>query len=184
MSRKADYGVGLRVLTDSALLRQIRAEIASNVMQLDQIAQLENVTTEQLLVLLRDRADEGGVCARLRSFANSRRGYRVVAWRTSRHHPSKLHLLDEEGTPLCGTPVGEREIWVDAGPCVTCASRAGIHVRHRAHESDRRLREYVQTKSNEAEGRRDSAANLAIGSILTHAEEGEQRRCTSQGMTA
>ena len=113
-------------LADSVLLHQIRAEIGSNVMQLEEIAQLENVTSEQLLGLLRDRADEDGVGARLRSFARSRPGYRVAAWRTSRHHASKLHLLDGDGIPLCGTVVGEKEVAADTGVCVTCALRAGV----------------------------------------------------------
>lgn len=119
------YGVGLRVLTDLALLRQIRGEIVSNVMQLEEIAHLENVTPERLHSLLRDWGDDGGLAMWLRSAARSRPGYRVAAWRTSRHHASKLHLLDLHGLSLCGTPVGESEIAVDAGGCATCAVHAG-----------------------------------------------------------
>jgi hypothetical protein len=124
--RNRMYGVGFRVLTDLMLLRQIRAEIACNAMELEEIAQLENVTAEQLLAILRNGPDEGGLGALLRSFARSRPGHRVAAWRTSRHHASKLHLLDGEGVPFCGTIVGENEIAVDTGGCVTCALRAGI----------------------------------------------------------
>jgi hypothetical protein len=126
-SSRAGYAVGMRVFTDQRLLRQIRAEIIGNTMQPRDIAVLENVTTEVLVALLDERlAADPSSGAQLRQFAASHAGLQTVAWRTSRKHPSKLHILDARDVALCGTPVGEERCEMHSGPCLTCATRAGI----------------------------------------------------------
>lgn len=123
----APYGVGIRVFTDTRLLRQIRTEIVRNTMQLEEIAPLENVTPQVLIALLDARlATEVDSGAQLRQFAASRPGFQVAAWRTSRQHPSKLHILDADGVALCGTPARAERAAVHSGPCVTCAAHAGL----------------------------------------------------------
>lgn len=123
------YGVGMRVLNDRPLLRQIWAELACNSMQPEEIAALENVRLEVLIELLADRsAAEADAGSQLREVAASR-GQRIAAWRTSRNHVSKLHVLDEEGVALCGTPARPRPAPVDSGPCFTCATRLGISLK-------------------------------------------------------
>ena len=126
-SIRAPYGVGMRVFTDQRLLRQIRREILGNAMQPRDIAVLENVTPEVLLALIEERlaADpDSGV--QLRQFAASRVGLQAVAWRTSRKHPSKLHILDASDVALCGTSPGDERAAVHSGPCRACAARAGL----------------------------------------------------------
>jgi hypothetical protein len=123
----AAYGVGIRVFNDRRLLRQIRTEIARNAMQAEEIAALENVTPEVLIALLEERlASEADSGTRLREYATAHDGFRVAAWRTTRKHSSKLHILDRSGTALCGTPAGAEQAAVDSGPCMTCAAHAGI----------------------------------------------------------
>jgi hypothetical protein len=127
------YGVGLRVFKESRLLGQIRNEIVSNVMQPAEIAELENVTPEVLIALLDlrlARAPESGTL--LRQFAASRAGFQVAAWRTTRKHPSRLHILDSNGLALCGTPPGAKLVAVHSGPCLTCAGHAGLDLTGRA----------------------------------------------------
>ena len=120
-----NYGVGMRVFTDRRLLRQIRRDIVGNVMKAEQVAALENVTPEVLIALLEQRlAPDTDSGAELRAYAASHRGFRTRAWRTTRHHASKLHVLDEEGVTLCGTPVGGEPAAVHSGPCRTCAAHA------------------------------------------------------------
>ena len=115
------------MFTDTRLLRQIRTEIVRNTMQLEEIAPLENVTPEVLIALLDERlAAEADSGAQLRQFAASRPGFQVATWRTTRKHPSKLHILDADGAALCGTPSRPDRAAVHSGPCVTCAALAGI----------------------------------------------------------
>jgi hypothetical protein len=121
------YGVGVRVYTDRRLLRQIRAEIVRNAMQPEQIAALENVTPEVLIALLDLRlATEADSGVQLREYAAAREGYAVAAWRTTRKHASKLHILDANGVALCGTLLGAQRADVHSGPCLTCAAHADI----------------------------------------------------------
>jgi hypothetical protein len=120
------YGVGMRVFTDRRLLHQIRSEIVRNAMAPGEIAVLENVTPEVLIALLEERAeppeDSGAL---LREFAASRAGFEVLAWRTTRGHCSKLHILDADGIALCGTPRGAHRVAIHSGVCSTCASHVG-----------------------------------------------------------
>jgi hypothetical protein len=119
----------MRVLTDRQLLRQIRTEIVRNVMQPEEIAALENVTPDELVALLDERlADETDSGAQLRGFAASHEGWEVVAWRTTRNHPSKLHILEANRVALCGTPLGAERASVHSGPCLTCAAHAGLEL--------------------------------------------------------
>jgi hypothetical protein len=120
------YGVGLRVRRDTALLRQIREEVVHGGMQLEQIASLENVSVEELIDLLDERlAGDVNSGWRLRAVAASRAGWQVVAWRNSRGHASRLHVVNEASTTLCGTPPGADLIAVYSGPCMTCLELAG-----------------------------------------------------------
>jgi hypothetical protein len=116
----------MRVFTDRRLLRQIRSEIVRNAMAPGEIAVLENVTPEVLIALLEERAeppeDSGAL---LREFAASRAGFEVLAWRTTRGHCSKLHILDADGIALCGTPRGAHPVAIHSGVCSTCASHVG-----------------------------------------------------------
>jgi hypothetical protein len=129
-STRAPYGVGMRVFTDQRLLRQIRTEIVSNAMQPRDIAVLENVTPEVLLALIDERlATDPDSGAQLRQFAAARAGLQAVAWRTSRKHPSKLHILDASDVSLCGTPPGAERAAIHSGPCRTCCARAGLVIR-------------------------------------------------------
>jgi hypothetical protein len=125
--RTPRYAVGLRVLTDRGLLRQIREELRARAMELSDIARLENVSEDVLLGVLEapvSPAEEPSVL--LREFAACHDGYSTAAWRTTRHRFSKRHVLDAGGVALCGTPLGvEREV-LDSGPCRTCAEHAGI----------------------------------------------------------
>ena len=108
------YGVGMRVLTDRHLLRQIREEIVQNHMDPADIARLENVTAEELVALLDLRlAGDAASGAQLRTQA-AVIGLPVGAWRTSRGHASKLHALLSGGTTLCGTPRGAEPVPVHA----------------------------------------------------------------------
>lgn len=119
------YAVGVRVFKDKRLLRQIRHDIIRNVLQPEQIAPLENVTPEVLVALLEDRlADDADSAAHLREFAASKPGFRTAAWLTTRHHPSKLHVLNDAGVALCGTPLGAERAALHSGPCHTCAAQA------------------------------------------------------------
>jgi hypothetical protein len=128
-SSRVPYGVGRRVFTDQRLLRQIRAEIVGNTMQPRDIAVLENVTLEVLVVLLDERlAADPYSGAQLRQLAASHARFQAVAWRTSRKHPSKLHILDASDIALCGTPVGQERSEIHSGPCLTCAAHAGGRV--------------------------------------------------------
>jgi hypothetical protein len=121
------YGVGMRVLTDRRLLSQIRSEIARNVMSLEEIAVLENVTPEALIALLEEGLGTAEDCGTpLRHFAAATEGFEVLAWRNTRKHPSKLHILDANGVVLCGTPRGPERVPIHAGACLTCAARAGL----------------------------------------------------------
>lgn len=121
------YGVGFRVLTDRRLLRQIRTEILRNGMLTEEIAALENVSPDVLIALLDERlAMEAHSGAQLREFAASRPGFQVAAWRTTRKHPSKLHVLDAYGVALCGTAPRAERTPVHSGPCWTCAAHAGL----------------------------------------------------------
>lgn len=121
------YAVGMRVLTDRRLLRQIRAEIITNTMRPSDIAVLENVTPEVLVALLDERlATDPSSGAQLRQLAASHAGLWAVAWRTSRKHPSKLHILDASDVALCGTAVGEDRCEIHSGPCLTCAAHARL----------------------------------------------------------
>jgi hypothetical protein len=117
------YGVGMRVFTDRRLLRQIRRDIVSNVMKAEQVAALENVTPELLIALLDQHLDSG---AHLRAYVAARPGFRTGAWRTTRHQASKLHVFDQGGETLCGTPVSGERAPVHSGPCRTCAAHAGF----------------------------------------------------------
>jgi hypothetical protein len=114
-----DYGVGFRVFTDRRLLGQIWGAISRNVMQPDEIARLENVSTATLIELIEQHVTPAGA---LREYAAARPAYSVLAWRTSRKHPSKLHILNAGGIALCGTPVGGEPLTVHDGPCSTCAA--------------------------------------------------------------
>lgn len=121
------YGVGIRVFTDRPLLRQIRTEIVRNGMLTEEIAALENVAPEVLVALLAGRlAPEADSGAPLRQFADSHAGFQAVAWRTTRKHASKLHILDGNGVALCGTTPGVERALVHAGACSTCAAHAGF----------------------------------------------------------
>lgn len=121
------YGVGMRIFADRRLLAQIRNDIARNVMQPEDIAMLENITSEVLIALLEAQpAQEGSSGARLRQFAASQAGFCVAAWRTTRKRPSRLHILDTGGLPLCGTRPGADLMSVHSGPCLGCAGRAGL----------------------------------------------------------
>jgi hypothetical protein len=121
------YGVGMRVFTDRRLLRQIRSEIVRNAMRPEEIAVLENVTPEVLVGLLEDREEpEEDSGAPLRQFAASREGFAVLAWRTTRKHASKLHILDADGVALYETPLGAESVAVHSGACSTCAAHAGL----------------------------------------------------------
>jgi hypothetical protein len=123
------YAVGVRVFTDRQLLRQIRSEIVRNGMRPEQIAALENVTPEVLIELLDEGlADDPSSGAQLRELARRRSGWRVGAWRTTRQHPSKLHILDAGGIALCGTPRGGALGLVHSGPCLTCAAHARLQL--------------------------------------------------------
>jgi AcrR family transcriptional regulator len=124
-ARRFSYGVGMRVFSDRRLLRQIRAEIVRNSMQPEEIAALENVTAEVLVALLDERlAGDGDSGAQLQRFAAAHTGFSVAAWRTTRRHSSKLHLLDADGVALCGTLPGAARTAVHAGPCLTCVAHA------------------------------------------------------------
>jgi hypothetical protein len=114
-----DYGVGFRVFTDGRLLTQIWGAISRNVMAPEQIARLENVSTTTLIELIEQHVTPAGG---LRDYAAARVGYSVLAWRTSRKHPSKLHIIDAIGVALCGTPIGAEPLAVHDGPCATCAA--------------------------------------------------------------
>jgi len=123
------YAVGMRVFTDRRLLRQIRSEIVCNSMRPEEVAVLENVTPEVLIALLEERAepaDDSG--ALLRRVAASRPGFQVIAWRTTRGHCSKLHILDADGVALCGTPRGAERVAIHSGACLTCAAHAGLEI--------------------------------------------------------
>lgn len=125
--KRLRYGVGMRVFTDRRLLRQIRSEIVCNSMQPEEVAPLENVTPEVLIALLEERAepaDDRG--ALLRQFVASREGFQMLAWRTTRKHASKLHILDPDGVALCGTPLGAEPVAIHSGACLTCAAHAGV----------------------------------------------------------
>ncbi len=125
-TRRLRYGVGLRVLFDRPLLRQIREELLRLTMRPEQIAALENVGIEELVLLIDTRLGGAGSGAQLRRFADANAGYSVIAWRTSRSHPSKLHLLSPEGMVVCGTPPGGEQIIVHSGPCRTCGALVGL----------------------------------------------------------
>jgi hypothetical protein len=116
------YGVGFRVFTDRRLLAQIWDSIFHNVMQPEQIARLENVSAEVLAGLIEEHVMPAGP---LRAYAAEHPGCSVLAWRTTRKHLSKLHLLDDRGVALCGTPIGGEPLAVHDGPCSTCAAYAG-----------------------------------------------------------
>ena len=90
-----------------------------------EIAVLENVTPEVLIALLEERAEPPDSGALLREFAASRAGFEVLAWRTTRGHCSKLHILDADGIALCGTPRGVHPVAIHSGVCSTCASHVG-----------------------------------------------------------
>jgi hypothetical protein len=125
--RGVRYGVGMRVLSDRMLLRQIRAAIASNTMAVDQIARLENVSAETLVELLERRLCEDAESGQqLRAFAAAHPGFSVVSWRTSRNHVSRLHLVNVEGVLVCGTPPGATRSPIHAGPCGSCAANVGL----------------------------------------------------------
>jgi hypothetical protein len=116
------------VFHDRGLLRQIRAEIASNAMQPEEIARLENVNPQTLIAVLQSGLGlERDATAPLREFVASHRGFRLLSWRTSRKHASKLHIITTAGVALCGTPIGVRPAPVHSGPCVTCAGHAGLN---------------------------------------------------------
>jgi hypothetical protein len=133
-TRARPYGVGVRVLTDRPLLKQIRAEIARNAMKVEEIAVLENVSAAELIQLLEQFfGGETRSGQQLREFALSHPGFGVAAWRTSRKHVSKLHLLNAEGILPCGTSPGSERSPVHSGTCVTCAVYAGLDSRW--HES-------------------------------------------------
>lgn len=117
----------MRVFTDRRLLRQIRSEIVRNAMAPGEIAVLENVTPEVLIALLEERAEPPeDSAALLREFATSRAGFEVLAWRTTRGHCSKLHILDADGIALCGTPRGPEPVAIHSGVCSTCAAHAAL----------------------------------------------------------
>jgi hypothetical protein len=117
-----EYGVGLRVFTDRRLLRQIRDELVGGAMRLEEIAILENVTPDALVALLEERlAGERESGLWLHRLAASL-GFQVTAWRRSRHHPSRLHVLDAEGV-LCGASPGSERSAIHSGPCLSCAQR-------------------------------------------------------------
>jgi hypothetical protein len=123
------YGVGMRVFTDRRLLGQIRSEIVRNSMRPEEVAPLENVTPEVLIALLEERAEpteDSSVL--LRQFAVSRAGFQVIAWRTTRGHCSKLHIIDADGVVLCGTPSGAERAAIHSGACVTCTAHARLEL--------------------------------------------------------
>jgi hypothetical protein len=129
------FGVGVRVFSDRALLRQIRKELARNAMRAELIARLENVTAEALLEIVANGPGAWETSsAALRDFAISRSGFRALAWRTSRRHVSKLHVVAPEGAALCGTPLGTELAPVHAGPCVTCGALARAATSERGEE--------------------------------------------------
>ena len=121
------YGVGVRVFGDPGLLRQIRAEVARNRMRPEDIAVLENVTPQTLIDVLQHGAGaERDPVAPLRAFVDARQGFQLLAWRTSREHASKLHIITAAGLALCGTPCGAQPAPVHSGPCRTCAAHLGL----------------------------------------------------------
>jgi hypothetical protein len=125
--RELAYGVGLRILTDRSLLRQIRDELAGRAMAAAQIARLENVTPEVLLhVIETSLTPEEDPSWALRHYARVRLGYQTAAWLTTRGRLSRRHIVNSLGVALCGIPLGPERELLDAGPCRTCAERAGI----------------------------------------------------------
>jgi hypothetical protein len=121
------YGVGLRILTDRSLLRQIRDEIASRAMAAAQIAHLENVTPEVLFhVIERSLTPEEDPSWALRHYARTHPGYGTAAWLNTRGRLSRRHIINPSGVALCGIPLGSERELLDAGPCRTCAERAGL----------------------------------------------------------
>jgi hypothetical protein len=119
------YGIGLRVFTDQKLLEQISDAIFHNVMEPEEIARLENVPTAVLVGLLEQRC--AGVSA-LREFAAEHKELSVMSWRTTRKHPTKLHICDGRGVTLCGIRKGRVAVAVNDGPCLTCADHARLEL--------------------------------------------------------
>jgi hypothetical protein len=125
----SNYAVGLRVLWDRQLHRQIREELRSRTMTLADVARLENVSPNKLrrvLELSSSAQEEPSIL--LRHFADRQAGYETAAWRTSRKRLSKRHIVSPYGAALCGTPLGDAREWLDNGPCRTCAEHAGIEL--------------------------------------------------------
>jgi hypothetical protein len=123
------FGVGVRVFSDRALLKQIRTDLARNAMQPEAIARFENVSLEALVAVLQNGLGPAqDPSAPLREFVSSRDGYGLLAWRTSRHHVSKLHIITDAGVALCGTPRRAKAAPVHSGLCQTCMTLAGLDV--------------------------------------------------------
>ena len=121
------YGVGLRILTDRRLLRQVRDELRTCAMAAADIARLENVTPEVLLQVV-----EAGLAPGedpswpLRAYARAHAGFETAAWVNTRGHLSKRHIINPSGVALCGIPLLPGRELLDGGPCRTCAERAGV----------------------------------------------------------
>jgi hypothetical protein len=127
VDRITGYAVGLRILTDRGLLRQIRDELKRRAMSLAAIAQLENVSPTVLLQVVEAGLDPSEDPSwSLRQFARDNAAYTTAAWITSRGKLSRRHIVNPAGEALCGIPLGAERELLDVGPCRTCAERAGV----------------------------------------------------------
>lgn len=123
------YGVGLRILSNQHLVRQIRADLRSRTMTLADIARLENVSPRALRrVLELSMSVEEAPALLLCQFAHRQAGYDTVAWRTSRKQLSKRHVVGPgRADTVCTSGGGDLE-WLDSRSVPNMYRTRGNHI--------------------------------------------------------